>query len=280
VARKVAIVHAWDWTPKAVAVLKERHPEALVVRDVVVNRYHEFYSGTPITEQEKVTDAFFSPSTFTTSKLVEWGIPEDKIYEIPFGVDTDAFRPSKHEQPELSPQGGTPSAPVRFAFSGAVSRRKGADTLLRAWKQLRLENAELHLYGKVRDVQRELEDTKGVIAHGHVPLVEELPKNSVYVFPSTLEGSAKSVYEALACGLPVITTPDSGSIVRDGIDGFIVPPGDDQALNQAMRRLYDDPELRRELGQNARKRAEDHTWEAYGRRVWQVYRALLKNSNR
>lgn len=276
VAPEAVIAHVWDWTPESLELLRSRYPGILVIRDVVVNRYNEFYSGTPLTEEEKAVDALFSPSTFTTSKLIEWGVPEEKIYEIPFGVDTQTFRP-RHDRAEGPvPHDGMPSGPIRFAFSGAVSRRKGADSLLRAWKRLDLKNAELHLYGKVRDVRGELREAQGVIAHGHVPLAQELPKNDVYVFPSTLEGSAKSVYEALACGLPVVTTPDSGSIVRDEVDGLIVPSGDDDALSHAIRRLYEDPGLRQQLGKSARRRAEDHTWEAYGRRVWQAYRQLLE----
>ncbi len=97
----------------------------------------------------------------------------------------------------------------------------------------------------------------------------------MYVFPSTLEGSAKSVYEALACGLPVITTPDSGSIVRDGIEGYIVPPGDDDSLYTAMKDLYENEWKRVEFGENARKRALEYTWDRYARTVWDAYHKVF-----
>lgn len=260
------MLHTWEWIPETIAFLKERNPGLKIVRDVVVNRYNEFYSGTPITEEEPLTDLFISPSTYSTKCLLDWGIPADKIVEIPFGVDTNRFRPDVSNK----------TGPIRFAFSGGVSRRKGIDSLLRVWKRLGLVNAELHLYGRVRtDVARDLKGTDNVVCHGHVPLSEELPKNHVFVFPSRLEGSAKSVYEALACGLPVITTPNSGSVVRHGIDGLIVDCDDDDGLMQAMIRLYRDEKLRIEYGSNARARAEKYTWERYARSVWETYDRIV-----
>ena len=259
------IVHTWEWIPETIQVLKRKNPEVKIIRDVVVNRFYEYYSGTPITEENKLVDYFFCPSAFSTERLISWGIPPSKIFEIPFGVDCDLYKP--HEKEER---------PVRFCFSGGVSRRKGVDSLLRVWKRLNLKDAELHLYGTIReDVKEDLAGARNVICHGFVPLPDELPKNHVYVFPSTLEGSAKSVYEALACGLPVITTPDSGSIVRDGIEGYIVPPGDDDALYVAIKNLYEDERKRAEFGENARKRALEYTWERYARAVWDAYRKSM-----
>lgn len=262
----VKILHTWEWIPKTIRVLKEKNPGLKIIRDVVVNRYNEFYSGTPITEEETVTDIFLSPSSFSTGQLLSWGIPEHKIVEIPFGVDTKLFRPAST----------IGDGPLRFAFTGGISKRKGVDSLLRVWKRLDLADAELHLYGRVReDVARNLKGAKNVICHGYIPLSEELPKNHIFVFPSTLEGSAKSVYEALACGLPVITTPNSGSVVRNGIEGIIVTAGDDDELEDAMLSLYRDTELRAKYSSNARARAEEFTWDRYAGEVWAVYKRLI-----
>jgi len=152
------------------------------------------------------------------------------------------------------------------------------DSLLRVWNRLELPGAELHLYGRVRDdVKSELVGAKNVVCHGHVPLAQELPKNHVYVFPSTLEGSAKSVYEALACGLPAIVTPEAGSIVRHGVDGLIVRKGDDAALAEAMRALHDDAGKRADFGSAARLRAEAYTWDRYAASVWDAYGRILKS---
>ena len=264
----VDLFHTWEWVPEAIRDLKARFPAVKVVRDVVVNRFNEYYSGTPITAENELVDYFFSPSSFSTDCLISWGIPSEKIIEVPFGVDCEAFKPLSEK----------PEAPLRFCFTGGVSVRKGVDSLLRVWKRLELPGAELHLYGRVRDdVKKDLDGAKNVFCHGHVPLAQELPKNHVYVFPSTLEGSAKSAYEALACGLPVITTPDSGSVVRHGVDGFIVPKGDDGALAEAMRSLSADAALRERFGAEARLRAEAYTWDRYAASVWDAYGRILQS---
>ncbi len=264
---KVDIFHTWEWLPETIKNVKNRNSNTSIIRDVVVNRYYEYYSGTPITEENGIVDYFFSPSSFSTGKLVEWGIPETKIFEIPFGVDTSLFRPADNK----------PSEPFRFAFSGGISKRKGVDSLLRVWKRLDLPDAELHLYGRVRnDVKDDLNGAKNVICHGHIPLHEELPKNHVFVFPSTLEGSAKAVYEALASGLAVITTPDSGSIVRDTVDGYIVETGNDNVLADAVKKLYYDRSLVELMSSNARMRAGEYTWDRYADNVLESYRKILE----
>jgi glycosyltransferase involved in cell wall biosynthesis len=260
------ILHSWEWIPQTIAALRERNSNIRIVRDVVVNRYNEFFSGTPITDEDTMVDYFLSPSSFTTEKLVEWGISPEKIVEICFGVDTELF----------APDNDTPPEPVRFAFSGGVSMRKGVDSLLRVWKRLDLPRAELHLYGRVRsDVKSELKGSRNVVCHGFVSLPRELPKNHVFVFPSTLEGSAKSVYEALACGLPVITTPDAGSIVRHEREGLRVETGNDDDLAQAIEQLYSDVALRKSYGANARTWAEQHTWHHYTGKILDFYEKIV-----
>jgi glycosyltransferase involved in cell wall biosynthesis len=85
----------------------------------------------------------------------------------------------------------------------------------------------------------------------------------VFVFPSLFEGSAVVTYEALACGLPGIVTPDAGSVVRDGVDGFLVPPRDVETLAARMERLGADPALRAALAASARARALEFDWPRY-----------------
>ncbi|HEY65970.1 MAG TPA: glycosyltransferase family 4 protein, partial [Caldilineae bacterium] len=85
----------------------------------------------------------------------------------------------------------------------------------------------------------------------------------VFTFPTIEEGSALVTYEALACGLPVVTTPNAGSVVRDGVEGFIVPTRDVEALVAVLERLRADERLRLGIGWAARQRAEAFTWERY-----------------
>lgn len=258
----VDVLHIWNWLPRTIDAVRETSANTVVVRDVAIAREHDFETRTSIRTESSLVDLFLSPSSYVTEQLVGWGVSRDRIREIPFGVDSDTFRPAARE-----------SGPrIRFAFVGAVSARKGAPALLRVWKRLSLRDAELHLYGTVKpEVHSLLEDAPNVVAHGYRPIADELPRNDVFVFPTTREGSSKAVYEAMACGLPVVTTHNAGSVVRDGVDGIIVEPDDEEALAAAMKRLCDDEELRGRLGDNARRRAEEFPWSRYTQAVWQVY---------
>jgi glycosyltransferase involved in cell wall biosynthesis len=100
---------------------------------------------------------------------------------------------------------------------------------------------------------------------------------SVHIFPSELEGSAKSVYEAAACGLAQITTRESGDVVIDGENGLVVPANDISALSDAILTLYRNPELVRRLGANGRKRVvESFTWEHFRLRLREAYRTAMQ----
>jgi glycosyltransferase involved in cell wall biosynthesis len=89
----------------------------------------------------------------------------------------------------------------------------------------------------------------------------------LFVFPSICEGSAGVNYEALAAGLPVITTPNSGSVVRDGVDGFIVPIRDAAALAEKISVLAGNPDMVAWMSHNAQERSSEFTWEKYGERL-------------
>ena len=89
----------------------------------------------------------------------------------------------------------------------------------------------------------------------------------MFVLPSLAEGSAEATYEALAAGVPVVTTRAAGSVVRDGIDGRIVPERDPVALADAIAEIVEDRDKRARMSEAARERARDYTWERYGERL-------------
>jgi glycosyltransferase involved in cell wall biosynthesis len=97
----------------------------------------------------------------------------------------------------------------------------------------------------------------------------------VFVFPSLFEGSAVVTYEALACGLPAVVTPSAGSVVRDGVEGFLVPPGEVEPLAAAMERLGGDPQLRAAMSAAARARAEEFDWPRYNSAVADAVASVL-----
>jgi glycosyltransferase involved in cell wall biosynthesis len=185
-------------------------------------------------------------------------------------VDTLRFRPPDRPRPDR---------PFRVVFFGPIGVRKGARHLLDAWSKLKLPDAELVMLGSVQgDVQTFVE--RIAAADPTIRLVGFVKdyvrfylESSVFVLPSLSEGSAKVTYEAMACGLPVIVTPNAGSVARDGEDGFLVPPGDSEALQEKLLKLYEDRGMRETMGRNARKRIERFTWDAHRKELLAVYEA-------
>ncbi|MGC8785924.1 MAG: glycosyltransferase family 4 protein [Anaerolineae bacterium] len=208
-----------------------------------------------------LADYILIPSEFVQQSFLDHGFPEDKLLLIPFGVDIAQFRPCEKGA----------SHPFRALFVGQVGIRKGVPYLLEAWQQLGWQDAELWLVGRVlsecRPILQRYQGLPGLRLIGHLDdPVEAYRQASVFVFPTIEEGSALVTYEALACGLPVVTTPNAGSVVRDGVEGFIIPIRDVEALANALGRLRTDERWRLEMGRAARKRAEEFTWEKYGDR--------------
>jgi glycosyltransferase involved in cell wall biosynthesis len=196
----------------------------------------------------------------------------DRITVLPFSVDLERFCPA----PDVREQAG----PFRLLFVGEVGLRKGALYLLRAFKKLGLRDAELVMIGQVTEIES-LVAASGVIFR-HIPLLPQSELVAHYreaaalVFPSLIEGSARVIQEALACGLPVITTPNAGSVVRDGEEGFVVPIRDEEALALRILELYRRPDLRQEMSLKARAAAERHfQFAAYRAGLVELYNSLV-----
>jgi len=104
----------------------------------------------------------------------------------------------------------------------------------------------------------------------------ELPpiysRADVFVLPSLVEGFPLTALEAMACGLPVIVSEHTfaADVVREGIDGFITPIRDDQAIADRLRFLYEHPDRRELMATAARQRAEQFSWQRYGERILTV----------
>lgn len=202
-------------------------------------------------------------SAFARDTLVAQGVSADRVVVNPYGVDSVRFHPRRST---------AAGRPLRFVFVGQVTARKGVPLLLAAWTRLGPPGAELWLVGHVAArTQPLLAGVPGVrvcgpVPHGELPGL--LGACDVFVFPSYFEGFAQVVPEALACGLPAIASEASGArdIVRDGVDGFLVPTGDGDALEAAMARFAQDRGLAARMSAAARARAEEFTWNAYGDR--------------
>lgn len=192
------------------------------------------------------------------------GVPEKKLWYVARGVDVERYSP------------GTPPEKLRFIFAGALIKRKGVHHLLEAWRKLHLRDAELVLVGSLHDEIKPALEACGDDSVKHLGfssrLQDELRASSVFVFPSECEGFAKVTIEAAACGLPLITTAESGDAAVDGYNGWIIPPNDVDALCAAMERAASDRSKLAEMGRNSRARAlECLTWDHYRLRLLNGY---------
>jgi glycosyltransferase involved in cell wall biosynthesis len=192
------------------------------------------------------------------------------ISEVPFGVDLELFRPGINR-----------CGVFRVAYAGRLELRKGIHYLIQAWRDASIPG-ELVLAGSPSDAPlvRRLRQQygPGICETGNLSrfeLAELLATSDVFVMPSLAEGSALVTYEALASGLPSIVTAEAGSVVRDGIEGFVVPARSPRLLAERIRLLYDDPTLRRRMAAAARVRAEEFSWSAYHRRLIAAIDATL-----
>jgi glycosyltransferase involved in cell wall biosynthesis len=198
------------------------------------------------------------PSEHIAETLCRHGTPRDKVRVIPYAADQRRFRPDPYKR---HGEGCT------FLFAGGVCQRKGVGYLLEAWRRVRRPGWRLQLLGALpRDpgpMGRLLNGVDVLGRVGHAELAARMAAADIFVFPSLFEGSAVVTYEALASGLPQVVTPNAGSVVRDGLEGFLVPAGDAESLAARMDQLGNDPALRAAMARNARARALEFDWSRY-----------------
>ena len=199
------------------------------------------YSALDRGEQEwALADCIVAGSDFVRQGLERCGAPQGKIRVVPYGVDVNRFLPTAiHERDR--------SAPLRVLFAGEIGLRKGVPDLLDALVQLGPARVEARFAGEIALDHERLDPFARVATFlGPVPRAQ-MPEiyrwADVFVLPSIVEGSATVAYEALLSGLPVVATPNAGSIVQSGVDGFIVPIRDPDALAATIGRYASDRKL-------------------------------------
>jgi len=223
-------------------------------------------------EQEvQLADHIFVASSFTKKSLLQIGVKPEKISIIPYGAPVDYFQP----QPK-------PDKLFRALFVGRVEPCKGIYYLLQAWQELQLPDTELLLVGINEFPEGWLDHYKDIFRY--VPSVPHTSLNQYYsaanvlVFPSLFDGFGLVLLEAMACGIPVITTPNTGSsdMITDSVDGFIVPIRDVEALKEKLEWCYCHPQELVEMGRAARRKAEHFTWQIYRNTLATCINNILK----
>jgi glycosyltransferase involved in cell wall biosynthesis len=218
-------------------------------------------------------DAVSVPSHFVKRSFVEQGVPAEKVHVCPYGVDLTLFAPRPREDDRF-----------RVLFVGAYSIRKGIGDLFDAVRPLvRTGRAELWLVGHRAPEAGEILRRNADIAIDKGPqprasLAWFYSQASVLVLPSIEEGLALVLAQAMACGVPVIASANTGAedLLRDGVEGFIVPARDPAAVRARLEWMLDDPRRREQMGLAARERARSlEGWGGYARASREVYARVL-----
>jgi glycosyltransferase involved in cell wall biosynthesis len=265
----------------AVTILERGSSHIEYQRDILHQEYSKYgleacLPHPQIVEKEKreyaIADYIEVPSTFAYQSFVEKGIDEKKLIRGFRGVDLSNF----HKLPKQDNV-------FRVVFAGAMVLRKGVHYLLQAFVELNLPNSELWLLGgKKPEIESFFRKYDGYFRYfGAVPqakLHEYYSQCSVFVICSIEEGLAMVQPQAMACGLPLICTTNTGGedLIEDGKEGFIVPIRDVDALKERILRLYDQKDLCHKMGQAAyRKVRSGLTWDDYGDFIVQQHQDII-----
>jgi glycosyltransferase involved in cell wall biosynthesis len=216
-----------------------------------------------ISREIEVADLVLCPSDFVKESMVEHGVDEAKCFVRHFGVDTSIFRPR-----EVAPE-----RPL-FVSVASVCLRKGHQYLFPAFRRFKETHPDARLVcvGGLRpDFRREWPKWRDDVEHHpfmhHEGIAALLKTATAFVLPSVEEGFARVLSEAMAAGLPVIATHETGitTVAVHGVDAWVIPARDEEAIHQALLRLTEDRGLNESMGKNARMIGnESNTWQDYG----------------
>jgi glycosyltransferase involved in cell wall biosynthesis len=220
-------------------------------------------------EQEvELADIILCGSEFVKQTVVYFYPDFDsKCKVLPYGTDLDAFSFPERTFEQKNE--------FKFAFVGRLSWRKGADLMMEAWKDFVVEHpkAELHFFG-TPDQEIDLGQLPAnIFMHGWVKkttLIDHLKTMDAFVFPTTFEGSSIAIFQAMALKLPVITTPNSGTVLIHGESCEMVRAGEKTELVKAMDKLLSDPAYRQKLADNAYAQSKNYTWKDYTFRLGKI----------
>jgi glycosyltransferase involved in cell wall biosynthesis len=210
------------------------------------------------TEEIAAADRIIVLSTYQRQTFADAGVDPARTFIAPLCVDLEVFTP-----PAAPPEG-----PFRVAFCGQITQRKGISYLIEGFHAAAIPGAELLLIGPPLGPARPWAGRPGV---RHVPamprsaLPEVLRRCHAIALPSLIEGFGAAALEGMACGLPAIVSPNTfaDDVIEDGIDGWIVPIRDPDAIAERLRRLHDDPDLRARMSAAARAKASQYPWARY-----------------
>ena len=268
-----------DYENNVIRAAKKRNIK-IVYEQITAYYMERFFDDKSIKEdlrQRKnlqMVDYILTASSFVKNSIL--GIEENrnvesKITVIPYGANTEQFF-YRERCCELGQE-------LKLLVVASISKRKGINYLLDAMEKLQNQPVKLSVIGVPVGGEQELvnrmQNMNNVEYVGRVPheqIHNYFENNDVFVLPSLAEGSSLSVYEALASGMPCIVTKNTGSVITDGIDGFIVEVKSAESIVAAIRKFIEKPEIVYEMSLRAKNTIDKYTWEKYEKKISDFYR--------
>lgn len=249
-----------------------------------------------VKEAQKYVDVVHTASTITKEKLIEIGIPEEKIVVIPLGVDLNLFKPvSSQEKQKLREKLGIPKAKLvvgSFQKDGVGWEEglkpkwvKGPDIFVEVIHKLRMDyDIFVLLTGPARGyIKRELDRIGVPYKHFFLKSYSEIPKYynalDLYLVTSRVEGGPKAILEAMATGIPIISTKVgmAADMIKDGYNGLLTEVEDTRALSEKAGSIVEDRQLVNRLTDNALNTVKDYSWGKIAKGYYEkIYSTLIK----
>jgi glycosyltransferase involved in cell wall biosynthesis len=220
-------------------------------------------------------DVVLCPSKFVYDSMVSNGVPKEKCRVNHFGVNTSIFQVRK-ETPKI----------IRFVCVGSICLRKGHQYLFMAFEKLKKKYPETELYclgGVLSDFSLQWKKWKNVVTFhkdfmNHNELSSLYQDTTAFILASVEEGFARVIIEAMASGLPILATHESGAttLVKDGEEGVIFESRNVDAIYKAMEKLIINPELSEIMGAKSYvKGSINNSWDDYGKRSIDIFKEFL-----
>jgi glycosyltransferase involved in cell wall biosynthesis len=257
----------WHWARKLLSEEAEKNPDfAGLLPSLTDSIGHLKWKD----EELALADYVVVPSEHVRCTL-KGAVPDEKIRVVNYGAPT--LR--KRQQISLDRK-----QPLKVLFVGLLAQHKGIGYLLDAIDNLGSE-VELTLVGRRFRAHSRVDAAcsrwRWFESLTHAEVMNLMLEADVLVLPSLTEGCALVVLEALACGLPVIVTPNTGSLefVRDGCEGFVVPICSSDAIIDRLHSLHRDRERLAAMSRAAQETAAEKSWESYRANLAETLRAAL-----
>jgi len=209
-------------------------------------------------------------------------LPSEDIVVIPNGVDLKEFKTDTKRKKKVREKHRIDENEIILMFSGYEFRRKGLEFVIRALPLVE-GDVKLLVIGRdnpsyYRDLASKLGVLEKIIFAGFVPDISEYyAASDIFVFPTAYEAFSLATLEAVASGLPILATRVNGTeeLIKEGYNGFFIER-EPKNIAEKVSILIEDENLRKQMSKNARKTAENYSWDEIAKRTLEVYEEVVK----